>query len=238
MSCTIGYTLLACPNASVHNRCLLCSTKLLGCKRYSTVMNDAPAVTVNRWTIGSFCEKQQYHCSNEFKRAGRPKETPHCPHTLVAENNTTLPLDRPVIRFTLAWGLAVLHPADHRWPFCFSEPPFPFYYVTIDRQKKQNEPFSCKILSVPSCHTSRMKHEGWGTARLPKPRQEKSRCRCRAGFADLPPLLVDRNPYLEKKTLSAPNCHATPRKHEGWDTASLSRQWKSEGRGRVRTTDL
>ncbi|KAG5452842.1 hypothetical protein CSKR_108992 [Clonorchis sinensis] len=36
------------------------------------------------------------------------------------------------------------------------------------------------------------------------------------------------------------SCHATQRKHEGWDTARLPkpRQGKSRGRGRVRTTDL
>ncbi|GAA53399.1 hypothetical protein CLF_110145 [Clonorchis sinensis] len=41
-------------------------------------------------------------------------------------------------------------------------------------------------------------------------------------------------------TLSVPNCHATRRLHEDWDTARLSkpRQGKSRGRGRIRTTDL
>ncbi|KER30944.1 hypothetical protein T265_02752 [Opisthorchis viverrini] len=34
--------------------------------------------------------------------------------------------------------------------------------------------FSCSTLLVPSCHATRRKHEGWDTARLPKPRQEKS----------------------------------------------------------------
>ncbi|GAA47506.1 hypothetical protein CLF_100448 [Clonorchis sinensis] len=35
--------------------------------------------------------------------------------------------------------------------------------------------FGCNTLSVPSCHATRGKHEGWDTARLPKPRQGKSR---------------------------------------------------------------
>ncbi|KAG5448326.1 hypothetical protein CSKR_107041 [Clonorchis sinensis] len=37
-----------------------------------------------------------------------------------------------------------------------------------------------------------------------------------------------------------PSCHATRMKHEGWDTARLSKpgQGKSRGRGRVRTTDI
>ncbi|KER34076.1 hypothetical protein T265_12497, partial [Opisthorchis viverrini] len=41
-------------------------------------------------------------------------------------------------------------------------------------------------------------------------------------------------------TLPVPNCHATRRKHEGWDTVRLPkpRQGKSRGGGRVRTTDL
>ncbi|KER29445.1 hypothetical protein T265_03911 [Opisthorchis viverrini] len=41
-------------------------------------------------------------------------------------------------------------------------------------------------------------------------------------------------------TLQVPSCHATRRKQEGWDTARLPkpRQGKSNGRGRVRTTDL
>ncbi|KAG5442205.1 replication factor C subunit 1, partial [Clonorchis sinensis] len=40
--------------------------------------------------------------------------------------------------------------------------------------------------------------------------------------------------------LSVPNCHATRRLHEGWDTARLlkPRQGNSRGRSRVRTTDL
>ncbi|KAG5448238.1 hypothetical protein CSKR_105737 [Clonorchis sinensis] len=43
-----------------------------------------------------------------------------------------------------------------------------------------------------------------------------------------------------KRTFPVPSCHATQRKHEGWDTARVPkpRQGKSRGRGRVRTTDL
>ncbi|KAG5453508.1 ELMO domain-containing protein 3 [Clonorchis sinensis] len=43
--------------------------------------------------------------------------------------------------------------------------------------------FSCSTLWVPSCHA---KHEGWDTARLPKPRQGKSRGRGRIRSTDLP----------------------------------------------------
>ncbi|KER29750.1 hypothetical protein T265_03662 [Opisthorchis viverrini] len=43
----------------------------------------------------------------------------------------------------------------------------------VDQKKR----FSCGKLPVPSCHATRRKHEGWDTARLPKPRQGKSRGR-------------------------------------------------------------
>ncbi|KER20221.1 hypothetical protein T265_11174 [Opisthorchis viverrini] len=36
---------------------------------------------------------------------------------------------------------------------------------------------SCSTLSVPNCHPTRRKHEGQDTARLPRPRQGKSRGR-------------------------------------------------------------
>ncbi|KER28090.1 hypothetical protein T265_05001 [Opisthorchis viverrini] len=41
-------------------------------------------------------------------------------------------------------------------------------------------------------------------------------------------------------TLSVSSCHATRRRHEGWDTARSpkSRQGKSSGKGRVRTIGL
>ncbi|KAG5454409.1 hypothetical protein CSKR_107204 [Clonorchis sinensis] len=46
--------------------------------------------------------------------------------------------------------------------------------------------------------------------------------------------------HKSSSTRSVPNCHATRKKHEGWDTAWLPkpRQWKSRGRGQVRTVDL
>ncbi|KER20932.1 hypothetical protein T265_10620 [Opisthorchis viverrini] len=43
----------------------------------------------------------------------------------------------------------------------------------------------CNTLSVPSRHATRKKHEGWDTARLPKPRQGKSRDRSRVRTMDL-----------------------------------------------------
>ncbi|KAG5451561.1 Desumoylating isopeptidase 2 [Clonorchis sinensis] len=46
--------------------------------------------------------------------------------------------------------------------------------------------FSCSHLSVPSCHATQRKHEGWDTAKLPKPRQGKSKGRGRFRTTDLP----------------------------------------------------
>ncbi|KAG5453231.1 hypothetical protein CSKR_111918 [Clonorchis sinensis] len=40
--------------------------------------------------------------------------------------------------------------------------------------------------TVPSYHTTHRLHEGWDTARLPKPRQGKSRGRGRVRTTDLP----------------------------------------------------
>ncbi|KER19830.1 hypothetical protein T265_11496 [Opisthorchis viverrini] len=45
---------------------------------------------------------------------------------------------------------------------------------------------SCSTLSVPNCHTTRRLHEGWDNARMPKPRQGKSRGRGRIRTTDLP----------------------------------------------------
>ncbi|KER25995.1 hypothetical protein T265_06685 [Opisthorchis viverrini] len=43
-----------------------------------------------------------------------------------------------------------------------------------------------RTLPVPSCHVNRRKHEGWDTARLPKPRQGKSSGGGRIRTTDLP----------------------------------------------------
>ncbi|KER29386.1 hypothetical protein T265_03957 [Opisthorchis viverrini] len=44
----------------------------------------------------------------------------------------------------------------------------------------------CAILLVPSCRATRKRQEGWDTAKLPKPRQGKSRDRGRVRTTDLP----------------------------------------------------
>ncbi|KER30810.1 hypothetical protein T265_02849 [Opisthorchis viverrini] len=46
---------------------------------------------------------------------------------------------------------------------------------------------------VPNCHATRRKHEGWDTARLPKPRQGKSRGRGRGRTTDLPSFINRRH---------------------------------------------
>ncbi|KAG5452951.1 Solute carrier 12 member 9, partial [Clonorchis sinensis] len=60
-------------------------------------------------------------------------------------------------------------------------------------------------------------------------------CRLQPDF-----LIINKNKSFSYSTLPAPNCHATRRKHEGWDTARLPKptQGMSRGRGGVRTTDL
>ncbi|KER32359.1 LOW QUALITY PROTEIN: hypothetical protein T265_12820 [Opisthorchis viverrini] len=51
--------------------------------------------------------------------------------------------------------------------------------VQVERKVNVNwgSASSCSFLSVADCHAARKKHEGWDTARLPKPRQGKSRGR-------------------------------------------------------------
>ncbi|GAA53216.1 hypothetical protein CLF_109783 [Clonorchis sinensis] len=42
-----------------------------------------------------------------------------------------------------------------------------------------------EMVQVPSCYATRRKHEGQNTARLPKPRQQQSRCRSRVRITNL-----------------------------------------------------
>ncbi|KER31540.1 hypothetical protein T265_02192 [Opisthorchis viverrini] len=48
------------------------------------------------------------------------------------------------------------------------------------------EPLTFRTVSVPNCHATRRKHDGWDTARLFKPRGGKSRGRDRARTKDPP----------------------------------------------------
>ncbi|KER33280.1 hypothetical protein T265_12635, partial [Opisthorchis viverrini] len=67
--------------------------------------------------------------------------------------------------------------------------------------------FSCSTLSVPSYYATRRKHEGWDTARSPKPRQGKSMCRGRVRATNIrltetrKPCLT-RGPHKERNRLS------------------------------------
>ncbi|KER19888.1 hypothetical protein T265_11452 [Opisthorchis viverrini] len=71
---------------------------------------------------------------------------------------------------------------------------------------------SCNILPVPSCHATRRKHEGWDTARLPKPRQGKSRGRGRLRATDFPS-------SRPKFTVKTPGCANT--ENEQQDTLEV-----------------
>ena len=51
---------------------------------------------------------RQRSCFHKYGNAGRLEETPYCLHTLIAEDSTTLPPDRPVIRLLAVRGLAAL----------------------------------------------------------------------------------------------------------------------------------
>ncbi|KAG5451749.1 hypothetical protein CSKR_109181 [Clonorchis sinensis] len=118
------------------------------------------------------------------------------------DDSTTLPPDRLVIQLLAVPGLAVLRRAAPRprprplaqKPDCKAvvfggkckcktvvEEQFVTHVPTSQtggaRTLCWSKSFSCSTLSVPSCHATRRKHEGWGTARLPKPRQGKSRGR-------------------------------------------------------------
>ncbi|KER31966.1 hypothetical protein T265_01899 [Opisthorchis viverrini] len=109
---------------------------------------------------------------------------------------------------------------------------------------------NCSALSVPSCHATRRKHEGWDTVRLPKPRQGKSSGGGggRTNIANYMDFLkevkiwqliciTDTTGSCTSNNFSVPSCQATRRKH---DSARLPkpRQVKSRWRGRIQTTDL
>ncbi|KER32163.1 hypothetical protein T265_12862, partial [Opisthorchis viverrini] len=125
---------------------------------------------------------------------------------------------------------------------------------------KDRKSFSCITFSVPSCHVTRKKREGWDTARLPKARQGKSSGRvgvesrtfwspCIFGhsisicWSQEETNQVATHMWMLTclyRTLLVPSCHPTRRKHEGWDTTRLPkpRQGKEIYRGWVRSADL
>ncbi|KAG5447062.1 hypothetical protein CSKR_108913 [Clonorchis sinensis] len=59
----------------------------------------------------SFLGGRQHRCFHKYGDAGRLGETPYCLHTPIAEDSTTLPPDRLVIRLLAVRGLAVLRRA-------------------------------------------------------------------------------------------------------------------------------
>ncbi|KER24934.1 hypothetical protein T265_07499 [Opisthorchis viverrini] len=61
-------------------------------------------------------------------------------------------------------------------------------YIRVGVSRVSSPPVkssSCSTLSAPNYHATRRLHEGWDTARLPKPRQGKSRGRDRVRTTDL-----------------------------------------------------
>ncbi|GAA53634.1 hypothetical protein CLF_110655 [Clonorchis sinensis] len=76
-----------------------------------------------------------------------------------------------------------------------SDIPFSVYVARLTSFAYRDSPFHFCVrkFEIPRnttyeyCHTTRKKHEGWDTARSPKPRQEKSRCSGRVRTLDLPP---------------------------------------------------
>ncbi|KER33697.1 hypothetical protein T265_00576 [Opisthorchis viverrini] len=80
-------------------------------------------------------------------------------------------------RFRPSWGTSD----------CFRE--IQYNHLQIDlvftRDSRVKKSFSCSTLPVPNCHATRRLHEGSDTARLPRPRQGKSRGRGRVRTTDL-----------------------------------------------------
>ncbi|KER22035.1 hypothetical protein T265_09787 [Opisthorchis viverrini] len=52
-------------------------------------------------------------------------------------------------------------------------------------ERRCESAYGCNSISMSNCHATQRKHEGWGTARSPKPRQGKSRGRGRVRTTDL-----------------------------------------------------
>ncbi|KER27632.1 hypothetical protein T265_05351 [Opisthorchis viverrini] len=65
------------------------------------------------------------------------------------------------------------------------------------------EPRTFRTLSVPSCRATRRRHEGWDTARSPKPRKGKSRSRGRVGTKDISVTNITAVQPLEAKRSTA-----------------------------------
>ncbi|KAG5453481.1 hypothetical protein CSKR_114249 [Clonorchis sinensis] len=73
----------------------------------------------------------------------------------------------------------------------------------------------CNTLSVPSCHATRRKHEGWDTARLSRPRQRKSRGRVGVQTTDLPYIFIKETTHKVAENSST----AHDRFCSSWDSS-------------------
>ncbi|GAA52462.1 sorting nexin-6 [Clonorchis sinensis] len=96
-------------------------------------------------------------------------------------------------------------------PVLYKGPP----YLRINAAKisfyaTYKESFSCSTLSVPSSRATRGKHEGLDTARLPKPRQGKSRGRSRFRTTSLPDYVEENSTSIYHDTVSIGGGSAFP----------------------------
>ncbi|KER33406.1 LOW QUALITY PROTEIN: hypothetical protein T265_12620 [Opisthorchis viverrini] len=112
--------------------------------------------------------------------------------------------------------------------------------LTTELSRAQIKAFSCSTLPVPSCHVTRREHEGWDTARLPKPRQGKSSGRGRIRTADLQEIeplrrsaprssfhpglkaLINTLAYVGARQPKCSECEITDRKVRGLGNLAVS----------------
>ncbi|KER27048.1 hypothetical protein T265_05814 [Opisthorchis viverrini] len=104
------------PDAAAHGRCLLSSTGLFGFKSISTILDNAPAVTVNRWAIGVCGFWGQPFLTRPSSGEGSIAASINMDMLVAWEDSTTLPPDRPVPRLLVVRGLAALGLAAPLWP--------------------------------------------------------------------------------------------------------------------------
>ncbi|KAG5453059.1 hypothetical protein CSKR_106226 [Clonorchis sinensis] len=92
--------------------------------------------------------------------------------------------------------------------------------INLQSVRSFHETSSCSTLSVPKCHATRRKHEGWDTARLPKPRQGKSRGGGRVRTTDLP---VSKFALLPLRHLAPPRISQDePQRADQWRMSPLA----------------
>ena len=68
------------------------------------------------WAKSALWGRTQHNCFHKYGNNGRMEETPYCIHTLIAEDITNLPPERPVIRLLVVRGLVALYLVAHLQP--------------------------------------------------------------------------------------------------------------------------